>query len=59
VAELVMRWPHLLANEGKARLGHAALARLALADPAGFAAYAAVSLAVRLAPAGAGWVRGR
>ncbi|MDP2084173.1 MAG: glycosyltransferase [Gemmobacter sp.] len=59
VAELVARWPHLLANEGKPRLGHAALARLALADPAGFAAYAAVSLAVRLAPAGEGWVRGR
>jgi len=59
VAELAARWPGLMASEGKARLGGAALARLVLADPVGFATYAAVSLAVRLAPDAGGWQRGR
>ena len=59
MAELAARWPGLMANEGKARLGGAALARLALADPVSFATYAAVSLAVRLAPDAGGWQRGR
>lgn len=59
VAELAARWPDLLRNEGKARLGAAALARLALADPVGFATYAAVSLAVRFGRSRGAWVRGR
>ena len=59
VRELAARYPHLLANEGKEPLTPAALMRLALADPAGFAAYAAVSLAVRLGPADSRWTRGR
>lgn len=59
VAEIAARWPDLLGNEGKARLTRAALVRLALADPLGFATYAAVSLAVRLGPRSRDWVRGR
>lgn len=59
VAEIAARWPGLLAREGKAPLGAARLLRLALADPAGFATYAAVSLAVRLKRGPAVWTRGR
>ncbi len=59
VAEIAARWPDLLANEGKAPLTRAGLVRLALADPPGFAIYAAVSLAVRLGPRSRDWVRGR
>ncbi len=59
VAEIARRWPDLLLNEGKARLGPARLATLALRDPAGFAVYAAVALAVRMGRQGTGWTRGR
>ena len=59
VAEIAARWPDLLEREGKARLGPAALPKLALRDPIGFATYAAVSLAVRLGPQSRGWTRGR
>lgn len=59
VVELEQRHPGILAREGKARLGATALARLALADPAGFAVYAAVSLAVRVRRGGGGFTRGR
>ncbi len=59
VAEIAARWPGLLAREGKARLGMARLAALALRDPAGFACYAAVSVAVKARRGGAGWTRGR
>jgi len=58
VAEIARLYPYLLANEGKARLTKVGLARLAVQDPLGFAAYAAVSLAVRFGKSG-GWVRGR
>ncbi len=58
VAEIDRLYPGLLAREGKPRLTKAALARLALQDPVGFVAYAAVSLAVRLGRS-AGWTRGR
>lgn len=59
VRELAERWPRLLGNEAKPALPAGALLRLALTDPVGFATYAAVSLAVRLVPAGTGWTRGR
>lgn len=59
VAELAARFPALLANEDKAPLGPLGLLRLAASDPVGFAVYAAVALAVRLGPSGAGWSRGR
>lgn len=59
VAEIARAFPALMANEGKPRPRPGALARLALDDPAGVAVYAAVSAAVRLRRAGAGWARGR
>jgi len=58
VAEIDRLYPGLTAREDKPRLTKAALARLALQDPVGFVAYAAVSLAVRLGRS-AGWTRGR
>lgn len=59
VAEIAARWPHLLAREGKPALGAIGLLRKVLADPAGFAIYSAVSLAVRMHAGTGGWVRGR
>lgn len=59
VAEIAQHWPELLTREGKSPLGRRALAAMAVADPLGFATYAAVSLAVKLGPKGQGWVRGR
>ena len=59
VAEIARRYPALAANEDKVRVGAAGLARRALADPAGFAVYAAVALAVRTLPGRGGWARGR
>lgn len=59
MAEIAALHPALLAREGKARLTPGAVARLALADPLGFLAYAAVSLAVRLRRGGAEFTRGR
>lgn len=58
VAEIARRFPALPANEAKPRPAAGALARLALADPAGVAVYAAVAAAVRLGRP-AGWARGR
>jgi glycosyltransferase involved in cell wall biosynthesis len=58
VAEIDRLYPGLLAREGKEPLGKARLMALLLRDPLGFAAYAAVSLAVRL-KRGQGWTRGR
>lgn len=58
VAEIARLYPDLPAREDKARLRPADLALLALRDPAGFLAYAAVSVAVRLRR-GQGWTRGR
>lgn len=58
VAEIAARFPALLRNAGHTRPGMAWLAGRALRDPAGFAVYAAVALAVRLRGA-AGRVAGR
>lgn len=58
VAELSRLYPSLLEREAKARLGKAQLLALALQDPAGFATYVAVSVAVRM-KRGSGWTRGR
>ncbi len=57
--ELAARFPDILAREAKPRLGRGEVLRLALRDPAGFAAYAAVSLAVRLRRGGTAFTRGR
>ena len=58
VAEIDRLYPGLLAREGKAPMGLGGLLRRAGQDPLGFAAYAAVSLAVKLGKT-AGWTRGR
>jgi glycosyltransferase involved in cell wall biosynthesis len=58
VAELAALHPEALHNEAKTRLSPAATLRLALTDPAAFATYGAVSLAVRLGGS-RGFVRGR
>ena len=59
VRELEALHPGILSREGKARLGLRGLLMLALRDPAGFAVYAAVSLAVRAKRGGSGFTRGR
>ncbi len=58
VAEIAARFPALPANAGHARPGKAALTARALRDPAGFAVYALVTLAVRLRGMARRW-RGR
>lgn len=59
VRQIAALYPHLPEREGKAGLGAAALAGMALRDPPGFMAYSAVSLAVRLRPARGDFTRGR
>ena len=59
MAEIARLYPGLRDREGKARPGSARLAGLALREPVGFTAYAAVSVAVRLLRGQSGWVRGR
>lgn len=57
-AQIAARYPHLIAHDDKVRPDILALAK---ADPTGFAAYALVSVMVRLGRpfAGSGWSRGR
>lgn len=59
VVQIAKRFPGLLAREAKQKLGGRALLRRAVADPVGFAVYAAVSLAVKGKRGGGAWVRGR
>lgn len=59
VAEIARRFPDLLANEDKPRIGPGRLLRLAATDPSGLAAYAAVALAVRARGPAREWSRGR
>lgn len=59
VAELAQLYPQLMSNNDHRPPGRAEIAGLALRDPAGFAAYALVALAVRLGRAEQGWTRGR
>lgn len=59
VRELEGKFPGILSREGKPPLTAAGLAGLALRHPFGFAAYAAVSLAVRMRRGGPGFTRGR
>jgi glycosyltransferase involved in cell wall biosynthesis len=60
VAEVRRLFPALGAQDDTPRPGRAWLLGRALSDPAAFAVYAAVSLAVRLGWGGqSGWVRGR
>ena len=61
VSEIAGLFPALLANDDKARLSPGGLARRALGDPVGFAAYVAVALAVKspLLRSRDHWARGR
>ncbi len=59
VKELEAIYPGIMEREGKARLTKGRLLSLAVADPVGFATYAAVSLAVRLKRGAATFTRGR
>ncbi|CUH87515.1 N-glycosyltransferase [Phaeobacter sp. CECT 5382] len=61
VAELAQRFPQLLANDDKQPMPLSELARLALRDPFGFAAYALVTAAVKtpLFRSAQRWTRGR
>jgi glycosyltransferase involved in cell wall biosynthesis len=59
VAQIMALYPNLMMREGKAALGLLGILRRALADPAGFATYAAVSLAVKLRRGSTDWARGR
>ncbi|UFS64344.1 glycosyltransferase [Paracoccus denitrificans] len=59
VAEIARLFPELPPRQGHVRPGKTELVRLAAADPLGFAAYAAVALAVRLGRNRQGWARGR
>lgn len=59
VREVATLHPHLMANEGKPRLGKVAALRIAATDPAGFAAYMLVHVAVRLTRQRGTWDRGR
>lgn len=59
VRELARLYPGILDREAKPALTLPALASLALHDPLGFAAYAAVALRVRLTRQGSDFTRGR
>ncbi|WP_347266265.1 glycosyltransferase family 2 protein [Paracoccus sp. (in: a-proteobacteria)] len=59
VAEIARLYPDLLARQGQVRPTRGELLRLAAGDPLGFAAYAAVALAVRLGRNDQTWARGR
>ena len=59
VAQIAQMFPDLPARQGHVRPDRAELIRLAAADPLGFAAYAAVALAVRGGRDNQEWARGR
>jgi glycosyltransferase involved in cell wall biosynthesis len=59
VDEIAARWPALMQNEGKPRLGLAGFAGLARNVPMGLAVYLAVHLAVRIGKPNTDWSRGR
>lgn len=58
-AELGRLYPHLVENAAGDRPSGRFALRMGLSDPVGFAAYAAVSLAVRLRPPSQDWERSR
>lgn len=61
VAEIASKYPELLINDAKPKLGLAGIARLFVGDPIGFAVYASVALAVKFPSRRNtdGWKRGR
>ena len=58
VREVAQKFPKLVQNDDKTRLGLAGMAKLALANPPSFMVYAAVALATKFRRDG-GWARGR
>lgn len=58
VREVARRFPDLMQNDDKNRLGLAGLVKLALRHPPGFAVYTAVALATKFRRGGE-WTRGR
>ncbi len=59
VHELHERYPEIIANEGKDKLGKSDLIKLALTRPIGFAVYVAVHVSVRMKQSSSDWTRGR
>ncbi|SDF31429.1 glycosyltransferase [Limimaricola pyoseonensis] len=59
MAEIARRFPEIMTREAKPPLGARGVARLAAADPLGFAVYGAVALGSRLGGAPDHWSRGR
>lgn len=59
VKEIALKWPELLANEGKAKLRLVSLLAMAMREPVGFLVYLGVTAAVRSRRASAQWTRGR
>lgn len=59
VREIARLFPELISRQGHVRPSRMELLRQAAADPTGFAAYAAVALAVRAGQKDQGWSRGR
>lgn len=59
VREITRKWPALVRNEGKPRLGAAELVRMAAKEPMGFLVYASVAIGVRSRRASQQWTRGR
>ena len=58
VREVAQKFPKLVENDDKTRLGLAGMEKLALANPPSFMVYAAVALATKFRRDG-GWARGR
>lgn len=59
VRQIARDFPDLLRNQGHDRPSRGEMLKLALRDPSGFAAYAAIALAVNLGRNQQGWARGR
>jgi hypothetical protein len=59
VDEIAGKWPELMQNEGKSKLGKSGLMRLALQVPVALAVYLTVHFAVRIGQPTMEWSRGR
>lgn len=59
VAEISDKYPDMITNENKPKLGLGGVLKLALRDPIGFLVYATVHVMVRFAPQNGKWTRGR
>ena len=59
IREIHRKYPELVSNEGKSKMGASWMIRIALRHPIAFAVYAAVKLAVKLNRGDDAWTRGR